>query len=190
MQITPFDIEGPLLITPKIHADERGYFFESFNQRQFEQVVGREQEICFVQDNQSRSVRNVIRGLHYQINPYAQGKLVRCLVGKIFDVAVDIRKNSSTYGRWVSAVLSSENRSQLWVPVGFAHGFMVLSCEAEVAYKTTDYWNKSSERSIAWNDQDLRISWPIPPSELPLISAKDAAAPSFKYVDTNQLVFV
>ena len=190
MKIQPFDIDGPVIITPDVHSDTRGYFFESFNQKKFEHVVGPEQEICFVQDNQSRSVRNVIRGLHYQVNPYGQGKLVRCLVGKIFDVAVDIRKNSPTYGKWVGAILSSENYKQLWVPVGFAHGFMVMSCEAEVSYKTTDYWNKNAERSIAWNDPDLRITWPIASGETPIVSSKDAAAPSFKYVDTNDLMFV
>lgn len=190
MHVQPFDIEGPLLITPQIHSDERGCFYESFNQARFEDLVGREQEICFVQDNQSRSVRNVIRGLHYQVYPYAQGKLVRCVVGKIFDVAVDIRRNSPTYGKWVGAILSSENYKQLWVPVGFAHGFMVMSCEAHVSYKTTDYWDKKSERSIAWNDPDLRITWPIPSNETPIVSNKDAAAPSFKYLDTNDLVFV
>jgi dTDP-4-dehydrorhamnose 3,5-epimerase len=157
-----------LLLEPKIFGDERGFFFESFNQRRFEEIVGR--QVHFVQDNQSRSAKNVLRGLHYQIRQ-PQGKLVRVLAGELLDVAVDIRRYSPRFGQWTSAVLSAENKHQLWVPSGFAHGFLVLSDYAEVLYKTTDYWAPEHERCIAWNDPTLAIDWPL--SGDPILSSKD-----------------
>lgn len=163
MKVTPLAIPEVLLIEPKVFGDERGVFFESFNQRAFEEAVGR--PITFTQDNHSKSARNVLRGLHYQVQ-HPQGKLVRAIAGMVFDVAVDIRKSSPTFGKWVGEVLSADNKRQLWVPEGFAHGFVVLSESAEFLYKTTDYWYPEFERCILWNDESLAISWPIekPPS--------------------------
>jgi dTDP-4-dehydrorhamnose 3,5-epimerase len=161
-------LSDALIIEPKIFGDERGYFFESFNQRRFEEAVGR--SCPFVQDNHSRSARNVLRGLHYQIRQ-PQGKLLRVVAGEIFDVAVDLRKSSPTFGKWASVILSDENKRQVWVPEGFAHGFLVLSEYAEVLYKTTDYWAAEHERCLAWNDRILAIDWPT--SGEPLLSAKD-----------------
>ena len=156
-------IEGSLLITPQMFGDERGFFFESWNQSRFDEAVGA--PITFSQDNHSRSCRGVLRGLHYQLEPEPQGKLVRCPVGAIFDVAVDLRRSSSTFGQWVGAERSAENQQQLWVPVGFAHGFLTLSESAEVLYKASGYWSKACERSLRWNDPDLAITWPLlPPS--------------------------
>ncbi|MEG1834059.1 MAG: dTDP-4-dehydrorhamnose 3,5-epimerase [Burkholderiaceae bacterium] len=160
------------LIEPTVLADERGFFFESYNQAKFDAALGR--EIRFVQDNHSRSVRGVLRGLHYQLPPHPQGKLVRVVVGEVFDVAVDIRRSSPTFGQWVGAVLSAENQRQLWVPPGFAHGFVTLSDSAEFLYKTTDVWFKDLERSIAWNDPAIGIEWPL--AKAPTLSPKDAAA--------------
>lgn len=154
MTITQTDIPDVLIIEPKVFGDDRGFFFESFNQKQFEQAIGR--SVAFVQDNHSRSAKNVLRGLHYQIQ-HPQGKLVRVVHGEVFDVAVDIRKGSPTFGKWVGVVLSAENKKQLWVPEGFAHGFVVLSETAEFLYKTTDYWYPEHERSIVWNDTALNI---------------------------------
>lgn len=162
-----------LLLTPKVFGDDRGFFFESFNARQFAELSGHAGD--FVQDNHSRSSRGVLRGLHYQLPPKAQGKLVRVVLGEVFDVAVDIRCDSPTFGRWVGARLSAENRQQLWVPPGFAHGFVTLSEYAEFLYKTTDYYDPQLERSIAWNDPDLAIDWPL--VEAPVLSAKDVQAP-------------
>ena len=142
-------IEGPLLITPQIFGDGRGFFYESWNQRRFDEAVGC--PTTFVQDNHSRSCRGVLRGLHYQLEPEPQGKLVRCPVGVIFDVAVDLRRSSATFGQWVGAELSADNQQQLWVPVGFGHGFLTLSESAEVLYKASGYWSKSCERSLRWN---------------------------------------
>jgi dTDP-4-dehydrorhamnose 3,5-epimerase len=156
-----------------VFGDERGFFFESFNQAKFEAVVGR--QVSFVQDNHSKSAKNVLRGLHYQIQQ-PQGKLVRVLQGEVFDVAVDIRKSSLTFGQWVGVVLSAENKKQMWIPEGFAHGFVVLSDTAEFLYKTTDYWAPEFERSIAWNDPSIGIEWPI---QGPTLSAKDQQATSF-----------
>ena len=169
MKATPLAIPDVILFEPKVFGDERGFFFESFNQRQFEEAVGR--PVQFVQDNHSRSVKNVLRGLHYQIQQ-PQGKLVRVVAGEVFDVAVDLRQNSPTFGQWVGARLSAENKHQLWVPEGFGHGFVVLSETADFLYKTTDYYAPEHERCIAWNDPTLGIDWPI--NEGPSLSAKDS----------------
>lgn len=171
MKITPTPLPEVLLIEPRVFGDARGFFFESWNQRSFEAAGIRER---FVQDNHSRSARNVLRGLHYQIQQ-PQGKLVRVLAGEIYDVAVDIRKSSPRFGRWTGVRLSAESHQSLWVPVGFAHGFCVMSDFAEVLYKTTDFYAPEYERSVLWNDPALGISWPL--SGAPLLSAKDAAAP-------------
>lgn len=171
MSITPTAIPDVLLIEPKVFGDDRGLFFESFNQAKFESLVGR--QVNFVQDNHSRSVKNVLRGLHYQIQK-AQGKLVRVVQGEVFDVAVDIRKSSPTFGRWVGEILSADNNKQLWVPEGFAHGFLVLSDAAEFLYKTTDYYAPEFERSIIWNDPDIAIKWPLDVE--PVLSVKDQQA--------------
>lgn len=168
MRATPLSIPEVVLIEPKIFGDDRGFFFESFNQTRFEEAIGR--KVNFVQDNHSKSVKNVLRGLHYQIQ-HPQGKLVRVVAGEVFDVAVDIRKISSTFGQWVGEILSAENKKQLWIPEGFAHGFLVLSESAEFLYKTTDYWHPEYERCIVWNDASLRINWPI--SQQPILSEKD-----------------
>ena len=171
----------PLLLTPRLFGDDRGFFFESWNQRSFAAALGLpvEQAPVFVQDNHSRSSRGVLRGLHYQRPPHPQGKLVRCIVGDIFDVTVDIRRSSPTFGQWVGAVLSAENHQQMWVPEGFAHGFLTLSEHAEVLYKTTDFWSKDCERAIRWDDPQLAITWPGAQLEgmAPLLAPKDAAAP-------------
>ena len=171
MKATRLSIPDVVLFEPKVFGDERGFFFESFNQAKFEAAIGR--PVNFVQDNHSRSVKNVLRGLHYQIQQ-PQGKLVRVVQGEVFDVAVDIRKSSPTFGQWVGAVLSAENKCQLWVPEGFAHGFVVTSDSAEFLYKTTDYWAPEFERSIAWNDVAIGIRWPIQGE--PALSAKDQQA--------------
>ncbi|AEI78169.1 dTDP-4-dehydrorhamnose 3,5-epimerase RmlC [Cupriavidus necator N-1] len=166
-------IPDVMIVEPKVFGDDRGFFFESFNARQFEEATGVRR--AFVQDNHSRSVRGVLRGLHYQIkNP--QGKLVRVVAGEVFDVAVDIRRQSPTFGQWVGVTLSAENKRQLWVPEGFAHGFVVTSEYAEFLYKTTDYWYQEFERSIVWNDPTLSIDWPIAE---PMLAAKDAAGQRF-----------
>ena len=171
MKATPLEIPEVILFEPKTFGDERGFFFESFNQRQFETAVGR--AVTFVQDNHSRSVKGVLRGLHYQIQQ-PQGKMVRVVQGEVFDVAVDIRRSSPTFGKWVGVVLSAENKSQLWVPEGFAHGFVVLSETAEFLYKTTDYYAPEHERSILWEDKALGIEWPL--TNTPTLSPKDAQA--------------
>jgi len=168
MKATPLAIPEVFLIEPKVFGDDRGFFFVSFNQEKFEAAIGR--QVAFVQDNHSRSVKNVLRGLHYQIQQ-PQGKLVRVVQGEVFDVAVDIRKSSPTFGQWVGEILSAENKRQLWVPEGFAHGFVVLSDTAEFLYKTTDYYAPEHERSIAWNDPAIAIQWPIDGE--PVLSAKD-----------------
>lgn len=157
MQATPLSIPDVILFEPRVFGDARGFFFESYNQRKFEEAVG--YSVDFVQDNHSRSAQNVLRGLHYQIQQ-AQGKLVRVVHGEVFDVAVDIRKNSPTFGKWVGEILSADNKKQLWVPPGFAHGFVTLSENAEFLYKTTDYWAPEYERCIAWNDPAIGIEWP------------------------------
>ena len=174
MKTTSLAIPDVILFEPRVFGDDRGFFFESFNQRVFDEAVGR--QVAFVQDNHSRSARNVLRGLHYQIEQ-AQGKLVRVTAGSVFDVAVDLRRNSPSYGKWIGEVLSAENKRQLWVPEGFAHGFVVLSESAEFLYKTTDFYSPEHERCIAWNDPDLAIAWPI--GAAPLVSPKDAKGQSF-----------
>lgn len=174
MKATPLAIPDVFLIEPRVFGDDRGFFFESFNHAQFEKAIGR--SIEFVQDNHSRSVKNVLRGLHYQIHQ-PQGKLVRVVQGEVFDVAVDLRKSSKTFGQWVGEILSAENKRQLWVPEGFAHGFVVLSETAEFLYKTTDYYAPAHERCILWNDATLGVQWPD--SVQPILSAKDAQGKAF-----------
>mgnify|MGYP000340659013 CR=1 FL=1 len=167
-------IPDVVLIEPKVFGDDRGFFFESFNHARFEEAIGR--PVQFVQDNHSRSAQHVLRGLHYQIQQ-PQGKLVRVVQGEVFDVAVDLRKSSPTFGQWVGEVLSAHNKRQLWVPEGFAHGFVVLSDTAEVLYKTTDYYAPAFERSILWNDETVAIDWPA--GIQPILSAKDAQGKPF-----------
>ena len=169
-------VQGPLLLTPRVFGDERGFFFESWNQQAFNAAAG---DTAFVQDNHSRSSCGVLRGLHYQLPPHPQGKLIRCVLGEIFDVAVDIRRSSPTFGQWVGAVLSADNKQQLWVPAGFAHGFLTLSEQAEVLYKTTDFWSRECERAIRWDDSQLTIAWPLEAlaGAEPQLSEKDAVAP-------------
>jgi dTDP-4-dehydrorhamnose 3,5-epimerase len=174
MTVTPTAIDGVLILEPRVFSDDRGWFCESFNQRAFEAAVGG--PVTFVQDNHSSSRRNVLRGLHYQIG-CPQGKLVRVVRGAIFDVAVDIRPGSPTRGKWVGVELSAADRRQLWIPPGLAHGFLVLTDEAEVLYKTTDSYAPDCERCIAWNDPDLAIAWPL--TEPPIVSEKDAAGAAF-----------
>lgn len=173
MNIIKTSIPEVLIIEPKVFEDDRGFFFESFNKRDWVEATGIDCD--FVQDNHSRSSKGVLRGLHYQLPPAAQGKLVRVLVGEIFDVAVDIRRSSPTFGKWVGQRLSAENKLQMWVPEGYAHGFLVLSGVAEVHYKTTDYYHPDLERSIHWNDPTLSVDWPN--IEGMSLSSKDAKAP-------------
>lgn len=174
MKVTALAIADVLLIEPKVFGDDRGFFFESFNQQAFNAATGLDSD--FVQDNHSKSAKNVLRGLHYQLPPKAQGKLVRVVAGEVFDVAVDIRKDSPTFGQWVGQLLSAENKLQMWIPPGLAHGFLVLSDSAEFLYKTTDYYAPAYERSIAWNDPALAIEWPLLGGQA-VLSAKDANAP-------------
>ena len=169
MQAQKLAIPEVVLFTPKLFGDDRGFFYESFNARVFSDVTGLQPD--FVQDNHSRSVKGVLRGLHYQVTPHAQGKLVRVIQGEVFDVAVDIRRSSPTFGKWVGAVLSGGNRNQLWIPAGFAHGFITLSDTAEFLYKTTGFYSTQSERGIAWNDPAIGIKWPTDCT--PLLSDKD-----------------
>jgi dTDP-4-dehydrorhamnose 3,5-epimerase len=173
--VTATAIPEVLVLTPKVFGDTRGFFYESFNARDFSNATGLERE--FVQDNHSKSSKGVLRGLHYQIQ-HAQGKLVRVVAGTVFDVAVDLRKSSPTFGKWVGEILSAEEQKQLWVPPGFAHGFVVLSDSAEFLYKTTDYWYPEHERSLQWNDPAIGIDWPI--DFQPQLAAKDAAGQSLK----------
>jgi len=168
-------IPDVILFEPRVFGDERGFFFESFNQRHFDEVVGR--SVTFVQDNHSRSAKNVLRGLHYQIKQ-PQGKLVRVVEGTVFDVAVDIRRSSPTFGKWVGQILSAENKKQMWVPEGFAHGFVVMSESAEFLYKTTDFYAPEHERCIAWNDLQLAIDWPV--AGALSVSGKDACGLRFQ----------
>jgi dTDP-4-dehydrorhamnose 3,5-epimerase len=184
-------IEGPLLITPNVHEDNRGIFFESWNERRWQELLSTHGQDAqpFVQDNQSRSVRGVLRGLHWQIPPCPQGKLLRCVLGEIFDVAVDLRRSSPTFGQWIGAHLSATNNEQLWVPVGFAHGFLTLSEHAEVLYKTTDYWSQDCERSLRWDDPVVAIAWPnkvILRSAIQL-SKKDVTAPLLACLEEDSL---
>jgi dTDP-4-dehydrorhamnose 3,5-epimerase len=174
MKVTPLHIPEVLLIEPEIYRDDRGFFFESFNQEKFEKVIGK--KIIFVQDNHSKSLKGVLRGLHYQLPPKAQGKLVRVTQGEVFDVVVDLRQSSLTFGKWVGQILSAENNKQIWIPEGFAHGFITLSESAEFFYKTTNFYSLEHERTIKWNDVDLQIEWPI--SNV-LLSKKDSLANTF-----------
>lgn len=175
MKTTRLAIPDVVLIEPQVFGDDRGFFFESFNQARFEAAIGRPAR--FVQDNHSRSVRNVLRGLHYQVQQ-PQGKLVRVVQGSVFDVAVDLRKSSPTFGKWVGEVLSAENKKQLWVPEGFGHGFLVLSDSADFLYKTTDYYAPAHERCIAWNDPEIGIDWPA--DATPQLSGKDSKGASLR----------
>ena len=172
MKVTPSELPDVVVLDPIVHGDARGHFFESYNRRVMAKSAGIDVE--FVQENQSRSARNVLRGLHYQIRQ-PQGKLVRVLQGSIFDVAVDLRASSSTFGRWVGMHLSAENQRMVWIPPGFAHGFLVLSESADFLYKVTDYWAPECERGVRWNDPELAIQWPT--SGAPVLSAKDQTAP-------------
>lgn len=174
MKVTITAIDGLLILEPKVFGDERGFFIESYNQKAFDDAVG--SEVRFVQDNQSRSAKGVLRGLHYQCAPHAQGKLVRVMRGSVFDVAVDVRPGSRSYGKWVGVELSAENHRQLWLPAGFAHGFLVTSDTADFVYKTTAYYAPESERCIRWNDPSIAIDWPVL-DHPPLLSPRDAAAP-------------
>jgi dTDP-4-dehydrorhamnose 3,5-epimerase len=171
MQGTPLAIPEVVLFEPKVFGDERGFFYESFSQKIFEQVTGLKRE--FVQDNHSKSQKGVLRGLHYQLPPMAQGKLVRVVEGEALDIAVDIRKSSPTFGQWVGAKLSADNNKQLWVPEGFAHGFVTLSDTAQFLYKATNYYAPELERCIAWDDPDLAINWQLGDIDSPSLSAKD-----------------
>ena len=179
MKAIPTAIPDVLVIDPRVFGDDRGFFFESFNAQDFVQATGVAAD--FVQDNHSKSARNVLRGLHYQVAPKAQGKLIRVVHGEVFDVVVDLRKNSSTFGKWVGETLSAENKKQLWIPPGFAHGFLTLSDCAELLYKTTDYYSPDHERCIRWDDQDIAIAWPL--TATPTLSAKDLQAKPFAESD-------
>ena len=179
MNVIPTTIPDVLILEPKVFGDSRGFFFESYNEKAFREATG--VTAHFVQDNHSRSARGVLRGLHYQLEQ-PQGKLVRCTQGEVFDVAVDIRRDSPTFGQWVGEILSEENKRQLWIPPGLAHGFLVLSESADFLYKTTEYYAPQHERSILWNDPDLAIEWPL---NSPLLSAKDAAATLFKKTELS-----
>lgn len=181
MQVISTSIPDLLIIEPKVFGDDRGFFFESFNDQRFRELTG--VSTSFVQDNHSRSAKNVLRGLHYQIQQ-PQGKLVRVTVGSVFDVAVDIRKKSPTFGKWFGLQLSAENKLQLWIPAGFAHGFVVTSDHAEFLYKTTDYWAPEHERSILWNDPSLGIDWPI--TDEPILSNKDRLAKALSEAEVFQ----
>lgn len=176
MEFIKTDIEGVFIIEPKIFGDSRGYFFESFNQNEFDENIG---EIAFIQDNESRSSYGVLRGLHFQKPPFNQAKLVRCISGEVLDVVVDLRKNSKTFGKHVSVIISSENKKQFFVPRGFAHGFVVLSKEAIFAYKVDNSYAPTHDSGIAWNDSDINIDWKIPFNDI-LLSEKDKIQPFFK----------
>lgn len=175
MKVTPSRIPDVLIIEPRVFGDDRGFFFESFKQKDFNAALG--QDVIFVQDNHSKSAKNVLRGLHYQLPPKAQGKLVRVIQGEVFDVAVDLRKGSKTCGQWVGELLSAENKKQMWIPAGFAHGFLTLSETAEFLYKTTDYYSPAHERCICWNDPKILVTWPGDGNFQ--LSGKDLNAPRF-----------
>ncbi len=180
MNVIDTAIPAVKIFEPRVFGDERGFFMESFNQQAFAEAIGR--EVNFVQDNHSRSAQGVLRGLHYQIQQ-PQGKLVRVVAGEVYDVAVDIRQSSSTFGQWVGVLLSAENKRQMWVPEGFAHGFYVISESADFLYKTTDYYAPQYERSIRWNDAQLAIEWPLVGGSAPAVSAKDAEGTHFSEAD-------
>ena len=174
MKVTPLSIPDVLLIEPQVFGDDRGFFYESFNQNKFEEAMGK--KINFVQDNHSKSIKGVLRGLHYQLTPKAQGKLVRVIQGEVFDVAVDLRQSSPTFGKWVGEIISADNKKQLWIPEGFAHGFLTLSDTAEFLYKTTDFYSKDHECAIRWDDETIGIDWPVKKVSL---SSKDEDAKFF-----------
>ncbi len=179
MKLVNTNIAEVKIIEPQLFGDDRGFFMESFNQQAFETAIGR---ACnFVQDNHSKSQQGVLRGLHYQLAPKAQAKLVRVVAGEVFDVAVDIRKSSATFGQWVGVTLSADNKKQLWIPEGFAHGFITLSESVDLLYKTTNYYAPKLDRSICWNDPDIGIQWPY--SNNPLLSDKDSGAVAFKHAE-------
>ena len=183
-------IKGPLIIKPRIFFDDRGYFFESWNHSEFNKIISR--EIHFVQDNHSESRLGVLRGLHYQLEPKAQAKLVRCTKGKVFDVLADLRKDSDTYGEWSSVILNEQNKLQLWIPEGFVHGFLSLKDFSEVLYKTNKYWDKDYERSLFWNDPDLNINWSLAniDKECKIITNyKDSSAPTLKEIEESGDLF-
>lgn len=179
MQVTSFDIQGPLLIEPRVFSDDRGYFYESFNEAAFRAAGITEH---FVQDNQSQSKKNVVRGLHFQNPPFSQGKLVRVIQGSVIDIAVDIRTSSPTYGKYVRVELSAANRHMFWIPPGFAHGFAALEDDTIFLYKCTNLYDKASEGGIIWNDSDLNIDWGV---SNPIISAKDLELPTFRQFETK-----
>jgi dTDP-4-dehydrorhamnose 3,5-epimerase len=179
MQITQTNLPGVLLIEPRVFDDDRGHFFETFNERTFRELTG--VDARFVQDNQSRSAKHVLRGLHYQIRQ-PQGKLVRVLNGRVFDVSVDLRRSSATFGQWTGITLSSDDKRSIWIPAGFAHGFLTLSDSADVFYKTTDFYAPEHERTIAWNDPDVGVDWPL--SAEPILSAKDRAGLALAAAET------
>ena len=176
-------LEGVCLIKPKVYQDSRGFFYESWNQTLFNKAIG--EEVTFLQDNHSSSNIGVLRGLHYQIEPKPQGKLVRCVSGSVFDVAVDIRKSSPTFGEWTSIVLNAYNKLMIWIPVGFAHGFLSLEDNSEVLYKTSQFWSEDQDRSIRWDDKNININWPLKDIDCsePRLSEKDSKAPFFKNAD-------
>lgn len=176
MQVARTDLKGVVLLRPRVFADKRGFFLESWNKKTLDETVGR--QVTFVQDNRSRSERGVLRGLHFQVEPHAQGKLVSVLAGTIYDVVVDLRRDSVTYGRTLGIELKAEDHSMIWIPEGFAHGFLVLSDFADVAYKATDFYSPSHERCIRWDDPDLAIEWPLGGSP-PIVSPKDAVGMAF-----------
>jgi dTDP-4-dehydrorhamnose 3,5-epimerase len=182
MKATPTSLPEVLLLEPKVHGDARGFFMESWTERAFNDLVGK--PVHFVQDNHSRSAKGVLRGLHYQLPPHAQGKLVRVTAGSVFDVAVDMRRDSPLFGHWTGVELSAENHRQLWIPPGFAHGFLVLSDTADLLYKTTDYYAPECEAAVAWNDPAIGIEWPLERGQSPLVSAKDSAAGSLQVAKT------
>ena len=176
-------LEGVYLIKPRVFEDNRGFFYESWNQKLFNKAVG--EEVKFLQDNHSSSNVGVLRGLHYQIEPKPQGKLVRCVSGSVFDVAVDIRKTSPTFGEWTGVVLDNLNKTMIWIPVGFAHGFLALEEKSEVLYKTSELWSKEQDRSIRWDDKNININWPLKDINCfePRLSEKDSKAPFLKNAD-------
>ena len=182
-------LNGPLLLTPEVYEDERGFFYESWNKRAFNKILNF--SIDFVQDNHSKSSKGVLRGLHYQIPDKSQGKLIKCSKGKIFDVMVDLRTKSKTFGEWSYGILSSKNKRQIWIPEGFAHGFLVMSDDAEVEYKTNEYWSKDHERCIIWNDNKVSIDWPLGEINMdkPILGKKDLFAPTLDEILSNGDVF-
>lgn len=188
--IEDIEIKGPLLISPTIFEDSRGFFYESWNKDSFFKLTNN--NLDFVQDNHSKSKMGVLRGLHYQLNPYPQGKLVRCIQGSIFDVLVDLRIKSKTFGKWAGKLLTHENSNQLWIPEGFAHGFITISETAEVVYKTTNYWKTNYERSIIWNDKRISIKWPLEflKPNSPILSIKDQNAQTLDSAILKSEVFL